>query len=238
MGLNRIYTFGGNPLKSASGNPIGYEHLAYPTDGLVHRYNFSNSLEDITGDFDMTATGTVTYGTGPSGLTSVEMASGAYIENVTDDWSEIFNDTNGSSISFWFKGTNIGRMLAVGANSDTTSQSFNLTFGPTWSSVEPSNAWGAAYFNCSVYQDNNWHNLIMTYDKDSVSDCKIYIDNSVMISSTYTGGQYSLTADTFKLNDMIWDNNSINPASYAALSMYNKILSSEERTMLLAEGTV
>jgi hypothetical protein len=59
MGLNRIYTFGGSPIKTADGNPIGFEYLTkylfyaardnggYPYDqNVVYRYNMDLQIVD------------------------------------------------------------------------------------------------------------------------------------------------------------------------------------------------
>jgi hypothetical protein len=59
MGLNRIYTFNGSPLKTADGNPIGFEYLTkylfysardnggYPYEqNVVYRYNMDLEIVD------------------------------------------------------------------------------------------------------------------------------------------------------------------------------------------------
>jgi len=58
MGLNRIYTFGGSPLKNAAGNPIGFEHIPVPSD-YVELWNFeSNTTGTLLNGTAITITGT------------------------------------------------------------------------------------------------------------------------------------------------------------------------------------
>jgi len=233
MGLNRFYTFNGSIIKTAAGNPIGYEQLAYPTDSLYGRWDFDSDLVDSVNGHDFTASGSTSYGTGPSGFSSIDCDTNAYLYSDDADWANVVGVDKDWSISFWSKGATTGKdFVGLGKAASTTKiLGVNIWYGAGLEFRIGSSEWTQAGYTDMA--SNVWQHFVFTCDGTGNS-FKLYQNNSLKGSKAFTD-QWD-AGDTFRLNWSNYASKDPGARNYALAYVYTKVLDTDEIEQLYTEG--
>jgi len=231
MGLNRIYTFGGSPLKNADGNPIGYEWFPFPNDYISY-YLYEDNLNDVTGSFNMNNTitgGTITYSTGGPN------APGTYMNmafegagNRIDSVDFQLNTENITEFSYcgWFRGHNSA------VNQIAYSMGKN-TFYLLW--LNSQNAWYTqGVFNdkmTTMTSKTAWYHFGMVY---TATNIKFYLNGnttplidrngSYSVAPSFPAYTWSHTIGQEDYADIAYQS----AYSYASTIIYDRVITAAE----------
>jgi len=244
MGLNRFYTYNGQILKTADGNPIGYEYLWYE-DGLVAKYDFNDSLADISGNgYDLSVkTGSVSYTTGIiNKAVNLNGSSGIYTNE-----SEILNTFRGNgewtialftdyhSPAYY---TGYKYLFFAGSNTNAASAPKVLFQYDFNRNAQVYRSQSSPAVNQSVYYSSIAKNIFMhiaaTF-KDGVLNG--YYNGSLLSSTSVDTDELTDDINEFGLGYNVNTGNSGFWIGYLdLLYIYNRALSSDEISMLYNGG--
>lgn len=120
MGLNRFYTYNGQILKTAEGNPIGYEYFPDPPATPTARYQFEDNLIDTQGNYNLSTEGSISYDTGIRGKGIVFPGTAANQLLTSSFNANTFTYNGNWTVAGWLKLTTSSAtkyLIMVGGNS-------------------------------------------------------------------------------------------------------------------------
>lgn len=230
MGLNRFYTFNGQILKTAEGNPIGFHYSAYPEDNLYARWAFDNVLTDDVSSRALGLTGTGSYIAGPSGsgYLGYQCDSGSSIFWPGPEVHQIFFNPSTSrlgSVSFWSKGGNTNDSFVLLSRADALNDTGLGMRG------------GFFYLNGASISEGvstaDWTHWVVTWQVGTGGQFKVYKNN--VLTDTGTSGTGYYTNGTWGIG---FGKGGIqtNEKSIALFYVYTDILGAEDIAKLYVEG--
>lgn len=238
MGLNRFYTYNGQLLKTAEGNPIGYEAPPYPTSGLVARWDFtSGSLTDSISSKTLAGIGsapTLSYITGPnadsSALSIVQGAADTFGVGITDEtfFGGIIDSTKSYSVSLWAKTLETNWPYSVFAFDITSGYKMQLLYNAGSLRLNAGGWYDATGVNPGL---QTWNHYVVSC-APGANGVNLYLNKSLI--GTYTTNSIS-NVIRFILNNSNNAFYSTNNSAYAYIYLYEKALSAPEVAQLYAE---
>lgn len=178
--------------------PVIAAAASYPTNGLVSRFTYEDSLSDTYGSYSTWRTygnNTQTWsydsngkvGKGFKTNASGQGTSGGIIENITDSGLYTLpSGTNTVSISMWIKITTSNADLTYPMSFLQGDGQARSPWGFAGASYTPGGGIAGCLMGSNVtttynydFRDSNWHHFVMTYDGTTE---KIYVDNTERIS--------------------------------------------------------
>ena len=238
MGLNRFYTYNGQILKTAEGNPIGYEYIPWPTDGLIARWGFSGgSLVDSVGSKTFIATGGTPSSISGPGATAAIDISNIYITSTSDDYDVL--EGKSFSIVTWLKtnGATSGEGEPLFQFGNSTLNSYGSEY---W--IDSDDKTTLKHLGFSSYYVFNggtmidqWWMLTLIYDFDN-GTFKTYNGTSLKYTKTgvsQTGPTYVFT--TFRFNK-VYDFSTPRNLCVGPTYIYEGVLSEAEISQLYNSG--
>ena len=218
MGLNRFYTFNGQILKTAEGNPIGYESFPWPSDKLYARWTFSNTLVDTISGVTFANTGASSYNLtdGPGGSARIYLS---------DNYLYAPFVYNGDlSISVWHK-------------CNTADYSTRDHFGLGGFKARLRIDLAKILINATQIDydaASGWRHNVVTYSV-TTGDIKVYRDS--VLKGTVSGATDLLAGMTvFYLNAREASTSYAKNSSYGFTYLYKKVLTQAEVTQLYNSG--
>ena len=154
--------------------------LSFPSGKTaVATYMLNGAATDVSSNYNGTEYGDITYNTGKYGGAAVFNGSNAYID-LPLSTSSLFDGKNTLAVSFWFKTITTARQrmftdyAQTSRNSDIVIDSGNIEI-----TTDYNQSTNLVYTSSLKYNDNIWHNLIVSLDQ-SAGQRTIYIDGSLV----------------------------------------------------------
>ena len=165
--------------------------LSFPSGKTaVATYMLNGAATDVSGNYNGTQYGDITYNTGIYGGAAVFNGSNAYID-LPLSTSSLFDGKNTLAVSFWFKTTTTARQrmftdyAQTSRNCDIVIDSGNIEI-----TTDYNQSTNLVYTSSATYNDNIWHNLIVSINQ-SAGQRTIYIDGSLVDTGTLSTNSWS-----------------------------------------------
>jgi uncharacterized protein (UPF0333 family) len=169
-----------------------------------------------------------------------------YIFDGIDDYIQMtgykgISGTNPRSISAWFKSTTItgpaiSTIIAWGSVGTGTVYQVALwysTLDPTSNGKMGAHTVGDVVITTEKYDDNLWHNVVVTTDSDAYVN--VYIDGALKASRTINYFNTGSTAD-FAIGRRLTDNTEPFKGTIDEVMVFNRILTADEAKALYQSG--
>jgi len=224
---------------------------SYPTDGLLARYDFNDTLNDTYGSFngwESQAT-PAEWSYGESGVINKDFktnvttgwsSGGAQpkkcLKNVTD--ASLYGMVNGTgkewAVSFWAKITTAGMTLGYGVTWNDSPSTEKIKVGwynPGTPRLIVYGASGEIIGYNNDYRDSSWHNYVLNMDATNI---KLYVDTAEVAS----GSRVNLTgADICGIGANAVATDQILMGEIDLVYFYNKAISTGDITQLYNGGS-
>tara|TARA_B100001113_G_scaffold353725_1_gene359374 strand:+ start:2435 stop:4879 length:2445 start_codon:yes stop_codon:yes gene_type:complete len=165
-------------------------NLSFPSGKTaVATYMLNGDATDVSGSYNGTEVNP-TYNAGLYGGAAIFNGSNAYID-LPLSTSSLFGGKNTLAVSFWFKTTTTARQrmftdyAQTSRNCDIVIDSGNIEV-----TTDYNQSTDLVYTSSSTYNDNSWHNLIVSLDQSS-GQRTIYIDGSLVNTGTLSTNSWS-----------------------------------------------
>lgn len=219
----------------------------------VATYTFENNADDLSGNFDGSATG-ITYVTGKYG-------QGAETDNTGDTYVTFPNITNvltntsndDSSISIWFNLDSIPSSSSdfinlYGKGNPTTSANYQMlqvlfrgTSSTNGVQFEFRRGYSGSTYDASSYNatatlsTGTWYHIVFVYDASS-KEVDIYLQNSLIGTDTINSQSSGRTIESgFNIGSYREGSNYGFPGKFDQLRIFNKVISASEISTLYNE---
>ena len=166
--------------------------LSFPSGKTaIATYMLNGAATDVSGNYNGTENGDITYNTGKYGGAAVFNGSNAYID-LPLSTSSLFDGKNTLAVSFWFKTTTTARQRMFSdyaqssRNCDITIDGGNIEIATDYNQSGA----GTKFTSTGTYNDNIWHNLIVSLDQ-SAGQRTIYIDGSLVETATLSSNSWN-----------------------------------------------
>jgi len=203
------------------------------TDGLVLSLDAANSRSyPGSGTTWTDLSGNGNNGTLTNGPTFNSANGGSIVFDGADDYCFMtgFSTANFMTLCCWFRTSvqqNNRYVVAFGANIGTGNNGFDLTFQDTQigSYIATTGAGSGANLYTTSYYDNQWHNLVTSYDG---SAARTYYDGVLVATRSGMSGNLNIEA-TKRLNIGSWVNNGANAnCRISSVIIYNRAITATE----------
>lgn len=202
------------------------------TDGLVLCLDAANPRSYASGSTSwLDLSRSQNNGSLVNGPTFNSANGGSIVFDGVDDYCFMtgFSTANFMTLCCWFRTSvqqNNKYVVAFGKNL-TGNNGFDLTFQDIQigSYIATTGAGGGANLYTTTYYDNQWHNLVTSYDG---SAAKTYYDGVLVATRSGMSGNLDIEA-TKRLNIGSWVNNGVNAnCRISSVIIYNRALLSQE----------
>jgi len=203
---------------------------AYPTDGLIERWDFNDTLVGVNGYTWSADVGTIAYTTGKIGKCLDFTGGSIALQNSESGIYDTFTGTNTFSISCWLYST-VADGQYVWRSGDGNKE---IIFG--WNAAancsparhQPGVVVNVAEGTAAVFGESAWKHFVITYDGTTL---KGYVDDSadstVVSSISINTTNWALGGDSYGYYDGYVD----------LLYIYDKALSTDEIAQLYNGGS-
>lgn len=201
---------------------------------LVAYWRMENNGYDEINRYDISAIGTVPYGTGKNG-TGLMLAGAGHMRR---DYTAALNPAQ-LTVAGWAKFTSTAQYSAIAAIWPTSGNSATNSYILDFDSAPGKMGFGVliggvlkAVVSTASYNDGNWHLFVGTHDEATV---KFYVDGNAEIVSTAAVGSHQTPASEFTVGNIIgtlirWT------GSIDEVAIWNKALSADEVIALYNSG--
>lgn len=208
---------------------------AWPTSGLVERWDFNDSLTGLNGKTFSVVTGTISYDTGLINKCAVFNGS-TYIRISDTDIANAMGARHAYSFSLWINNnlsTGAFKVILRGYSATTLVEPMISNWPDNNLKVSngihtPYVGYYLAVSDGNVLGGNTWKHIVGTYDGTTL---RIYVNGSVQTNTTNT--TYSINDEGIRLSDT---GGQAYTGKIDLLYMYSKALSSTEVTQLYNGG--
>ena len=248
MGLNRIYTFGGSPLKNADGNPIGYEKLsARSFAGYMDDWSFDASTAvSTTNAYTISDLETHTYIAGERGwaINAPSIEGGFWGYKSPFPGTELFTWEYDWTYAFWTQAGSGSRyngleLMTAGNQFNgrfyfTHTSSSSLIANYTWFNNGATGQGSGSLGATTVWSDTDWHHIALVHSTaDKTITC--YNDGVVDAGMTWTYTYATeMTTDTTRVK---WAHSGAGAGRHITIDemfFYNAALTSTQVGQLIA----
>ena len=227
---NRVINFN---IPTSGGNPLW--------DGLLAYYTADNTTNDALGTYNGTLVNGATYGTGI-------INQGFSLDGVNDtvDFGNVldFDGSTPFSISIWIYPTSLSSTskipLAKSSNiSPFVGYWFTISTSVTAFSLSNSNPGNyLAIINSENLTNNNWYNLLVTYDgSKSPLGTKLYVNANLNTQTVFSDNLTGSISNTASLKFGARTNAAYYGGGIDEVGVWNRVLTSTEVTELYNSGT-